>query len=234
MGVAVLNARLIESHEIAPGIKHFTFDVPEVEQLPFLPGQFVSFSRDFGDMRVTRAYSTASPPDANRFELCLNRVQDGHFSPFLFEMQPGETVEMKGPLGYFTWKYPASDSILVATGTGVAPFRSMLRAYLEAGGDQEVTLVFGVRYEASLLYRDEFEDMERRFANFHFAPTLSRPDASWSGLTGHVQEHVRHVLNSRTDMDVYICGLKAMVDEMRAQLKEAGLDRKRIIYEKYD
>lgn len=215
-------------------MKHFTFDVPEVEELPYLPGQFVSFSRAFGDKTVTRAYSTASPPDGNRFELCLNRVHDGHFSPFLFDMQPGATVEMKGPLGYFTWKHPASDSILVATGTGIAPFRAMAKAYLEAGGDREISLVFGVRYEASLLYRDEFEAMQATYPNFRFLPTLSRPEPSWNGGTGHVQSHVLQLLGERRDMDVYICGLKAMVDDMRTQLKALGLDRKRIIYEKYD
>jgi ferredoxin-NADP reductase len=95
MGVAVLKARLVESHEIAPEVRHFTFDVPEVEQLPYLPGQFVSFTRHFDDKKITRAYSTASPPGDNRFELCLNRVQDGLFSPFLFALQP------EGPAGIF-------------------------------------------------------------------------------------------------------------------------------------
>ena len=234
MGVAVLKARLIESHDLAPEIKHFTFDVPEVEQLPYLPGQFVSFSREFGDKKLTRAYSTASPPNGNQFELCLNRVQDGLFSPYLFSMKPGDTVEMKGPLGYFTWRYPHSDSILVATGTGVAPLRSMLKAYLEAGGDREMTLVFGVRYERSLLYRSEFQEMQQRYRNFHFLPVLSRPEHEWTGLSGHVQPHVLQVLDKRQDMDVYICGLKAMVDDMRSRLKELGLDRKHIVFEKYD
>jgi ferredoxin-NADP reductase len=234
MGVAVLKARLVESRDIAPEVKHFVFDVPEVEQLPYLPGQFVSFSRDFGEKRITRAYSTASPPSGNRFELCLNRVEDGLFSPFLFEMAPGDTVDMKGPLGFFTWRFPVNDSILVATGTGIAPFRAMLHAYLAAGGDREITLVYGVRYEESLLYRGEFEQLQERYSNFRFWPTLTRPEDSWRGLTGRVQTHALEALGERRDMDVYICGLKAMVDDMRARLKELGLDRKQIIFEKYD
>ena len=234
MGVAVLQARLIESHEIAPEVKHFTFDVPEVEQLPYLPGQFVSFSRDFGPKRVTRAYSTASAPNGNRFELCLNRVQDGLFSPFLFDMQPGDTVDMKGPLGYFTWRHPASDSILVATGTGIAPFRGMLNSYLASGGDRQLTLVYGVRFEPSLLYRQEFEQAAAAHPNFRFWPTLSRPEPTWTGRSGHVQQHVLEALGDRRDMDVYICGMKLMVDDVRQRLKDLGLDRKKIIFEKYD
>jgi CDP-4-dehydro-6-deoxyglucose reductase len=234
MGVAVLKARLVESRDIAPEVKHFVFDVPEVEQLPYLPGQFVSFSRDFGGKKLTRAYSTASPPDGNRFELCLNRVRDGLFSSYLFEMQPGETVDMKGPLGFFTWRFPVDDSILVATGTGIAPFRGMLRSYLAAGGQSQITLIYGVRYEESLLYREEFEQLQERHPNFKFLPTLTRPSHSWQGLTGRVQTHTMHTLGDRRDVDVYICGLKAMVDDMRAHLKEVGLDRRRIIFEKYD
>jgi len=234
MGVGVLLARLVESHLIAPEVKHFTFDVPEVDQLPYVAGQFVSFTREFDGRNVTRAYSTASSPDGNTFELCLNRVQDGIFSPWLFELEPGGIVEMKGPLGYFTWKQPVSDSVLVATGTGIAPFRGMLRSYLGSGGDKQITLVFGVRYEETILYRADFEQLEREHPNFRFVPTLSRCDDRWAGCRGHVQQHVIDALGGRTDMDVYICGLKLMVDNMRSRLKELGFDRKRIVFEKYD
>lgn len=226
---------MIESYEIAPGVKHFLFDVPEVEVLQYEAGQFVSLTRPVGEKIITRAYSTASAPHGNRFELCLNRVEDGLFSPHLFDMHPGDVVEMTGPLGYFVWRNPVLDSILVATGTGVAPFRGMLRTYLEGGGDRQISLVFGVRYEASLLYRADFERMAETYPNFRFLPTLSRPSETWKGLTGHVQKHVLDLLPPVVQpVDVYICGLKAMVDDLRQQLKAGGLDRKRIIFEKYD
>jgi NAD(P)H-flavin reductase len=225
---------LIESRDIAHEVKHFVFDVPEVEHLPYLPGQFVSLTRDIDGKEITRAYSTAAAPSGNRFELCLNRVEDGLFSPFLFDMRPGDTVDMTGPLGYFTWRQPMNDAVLVATGTGIAPFRGMLHSYLESGVDRSVTLVYGVRYEPSLLYRQEFEVAAATNPNFQFWPTLSRPEDSWTGRRGHVQPHVLDALGDRRDMDVYICGMKAMVDDVRRQLKALGLDRKRIVYEKYD
>jgi ferredoxin-NADP reductase len=227
-------ARLIESYEIAHEVKHFIFEVPDLGELPYRPGQFVSLSHEISGRKITRAYSTASPPSGNRFELCLNRVQDGLLSPFLFDLQPGDTLPMKGPLGYFTWREPVKDSILVATGTGIAPFRGMVQSYLEGGGEREITLVFGVRYERSLLYRSEFEELAARYPNFRFWPTLSRPEESWTGRHGHVQAHVLDALGEQRDVDVYICGMKAMVNDMRQQLKEIGLERTQIIFEKYD
>jgi CDP-4-dehydro-6-deoxyglucose reductase len=110
----------------------------------------------------------------------------------------------------------------------------MLHAYLAGGGDRKITLIYGVRYEESLLYRQEFEDLARDYPNFRFVPTLSRPDANWAGRTGHVQQHVIDLLGDRRDVDIYICGLKLMVDDLRGRLKELGLDRKHIIFEKYD
>jgi len=147
-------------------------------------------------------------------------------------MQPGDTVDLSGPLGYFHWREPASDSILVATGTGIAPFRGMLQEPL---GHTPTSLVFGVRYEANLMYRAEFEKLASEQPDrFRFLPVLSRADESWQGRRGHVQTHVLDAIGERRDVNVYICGLKAMVDDLRAQLKALGFDRKRIIYEKYD
>ena len=65
-------------------------------------------------------------------------------------------------------------------------------------------------------------------------PTLSRPDATWSGRQGHVQAHLAEAIEDRRDLDFYLCGLKEMVDDVRAVLKGLGFDRKQIFYEKYD
>jgi len=227
-------AKLIESREIAPRVRHFVFEAPEVNELYFVPGQFVSFTERLGDKKITRPYSIASAPDGNRFELCLNLVEDGFFSPHLFAMKPGGTVEMSAPLGYFVLRNPGRDAVFVATGTGIAPFRSMLRAYLGQGDARELTLIFGVRYEQGLMYRNEFEQLEKQHPNFHFRATLSRPEPGWKGRTGHVQKHLLEAIGGRRDLDVYVCGLKLMVDDVRALLKSLGFDRKQIIFEKYD
>jgi ferredoxin-NADP reductase len=229
-----MKAKLLESHEIAPEVRHFVFEVPEVEQLMFKPGQFVSFTESLGGKKITRAYSIASLPCGNRFELCLNLVHQGLFSPHLFAMRTGDSVEMTPPLGFFTIRNPAKDAVCVATGTGIAPFRPMVSDYLTHPEAKQLTLIFGVRYERSIYYRNNFEFLAGRHPNFRFWPTLSRPEGSWRGRTGHVQIHLLEAIGDRRDLDVYVCGLKAMVDDVRAILKGLGFDRKQVIFEKYD
>lgn len=229
-----MKARLLETRELAPGVRHFEFDLPGVERFGFVPGQFVSFSAELHGDEITRAYSIASPPDENRFALCLNEVEGGLFSPHLFSLGPGEEVDCQGPYGAFIFRRPLSDSILVATGTGIAPFRSMMLDRLPQERDRQFTLIFGVRHEYGLLYRDEWQAMAETYPNFDFRPTLTRPGAEWKGRTGRVQGHVLEALGDRRDVDVYICGLKEMVNDVRSLLKERGVDRKRIVYERYD
>ncbi|MEO8097643.1 MAG: FAD-binding oxidoreductase [Acidobacteriota bacterium] len=229
-----MQARLVHSTEIAPNVQHFVFEAEGADRLQYLPGQFVSFTEVVDGREITRAYSLASAPgDGNRFELCLNRVEDGRLSPHLFAMRAGESIQMSAPLGTFTLRAPPRDSILIATGTGITPFRAYLQAYLGTGAPP-FTLLFGVRYESHLLYRAEFEDLDRRHPHFRFWPTLSRPEESWRGREGHVQAHLEEAIGGRRDVDFYLCGLKAMVDETRSMLKVMGFDRKQIRYEKYD
>lgn len=229
-----MQVKLIEWTELAPGVRNFVFEAVDTAKFEFTPGQFVSFSDTVNGKVITRAYSIASAPsDSARFDLCLNVVEDGAFTPHLFSLAPGAVIQMPPPLGTFTLPTPRRDALLVATGTGIAPFRSMLKMYL-APGSPAYTLLFGVRHESYLLYRAEFEEMARRHANFRFWPTLTRPGPEWTGRSGRVQAHLEEALGGRRDLDILLCGLKPMVDDVRRILKETGFDRKQIRYEKYD
>jgi CDP-4-dehydro-6-deoxyglucose reductase len=229
-----MEARLMESREIAPEVRHFVFEALGVDRLDFVPGQFTSFTDVVGGKEITRAYSLASAPSGtNRFELCLNRVEPGHLSPRLFEMKPGDRIGMRQPLGMFVLRQPPRDSVFIATGTGIAPFRSILQASLNASSPA-FTLVYGVRYESHLLYRQEFEEMAVRYPQFRFWPTLTRPDAEWKGRQDRVQTHLIEAIGENRNLDFYLCGLKEMVDDVRSALKGQGFDRKQIFYEKYD
>jgi ferredoxin-NADP reductase len=205
-------ARLLNKTHISESSDcyHLDFVIEDLEYFPFLSGQFISaVATDPNGKQQTRAYSIASAPNANRFELCVNRVSDGFFSSHivdLTDMPPGDTIQIHGPHGHFILKQPIADSILISAGTGIAPMRAFVQwLFPETGPDagldrsegKDIWMLFGTCYESDLYYRDEFEVLAARRPNFHYLPALSRVDVGWKGLRGYVQEHVGQIIEER-------------------------------------
>jgi ferredoxin-NADP reductase len=250
MSFQTFTARLARSVPLSDLTKHLEFEIQRVSRFGFVAGQWLSFKTIKPDgEEITRAYSIASPPDdSNRFALCLNRVQDGFMSNFLCDLKEGDEISCQGPFGDFILRPPMRDTIFIATGTGIAPFRSMLHWLFgsvederlplssSAARDQgkQLYLIFGNRTEKDIYYHNEFRRQADEHPNFNYLPTLSRGGPEWNGLRGYVQEHVPRIVAGRTDMHAYICGLDKMVKANRDLLKSLGWDRKSILYEKYD
>lgn len=245
---------------------HFEFVLDEIDSFPYAPGQFVSaVAADPKGKQQTRAYSIASAPIANRFDLCVNRVEEGFFSNHLADLPDlpvGATIQIHGPHGHFVLQEPVTDSILIATGTGVAPMRAYAQwLFPEDGPDRshgkDIWLVYGTRHETDIYYQEEFEALAARKPNFHYLPTLSRALDTWTGLRGHVQVHVENIIKERAeklglpvmqpavnpaippkelrfDIYSYICGLNFMVSGVRDLLTSYGWHRKQIVFERYD
>jgi ferredoxin-NADP reductase len=246
----LLTARLLKKRLLSERAQcfHLEFEVAGANRFSFTPGQFVSaVAEDANGKQQMRAYSIASAPNGNRFALCLNRVDDGFFSNRLADMEEGETQQFQEPLGFFTLHQPLTDSILIATGTGVAPMRGFLQWLFPAGGpdrseEHPIWLIYGTRHETELYYRDEFEAYAAQYANFHYLPTLSRAAEDWHGLRGYVQEHAVGIAREyKTEtageefgIRAYVCGLSPMINAVRERLKGLGWNRKQIITERYD
>jgi len=232
-----ISARLVESRPLSVFTKHLEFEVA-AEKFGFVPGQWLSLKETNAQgEEITRAYSIASAPSGNRFALCLNRVQDGFMSNHLCDLAEGSQVEAQGPFGNFILKPPLRDTIFIATGTGIAPYRGMLRWLFADPSrhlEKQFWLIYGNRTPADIYYHDELQKLAAEHPHFHYMPTLSRADESWPGLRGYVQDHVKPFAEGRTDLHAYICGLEKMVTANRELLKSLGWDRKSILYEKYD
>ena len=232
-------ARVLRSVPLSEFTKHLELEVNGVTRFGFVPGQWVSVKAVTPDgEEMTRAYSIASAPSDNgHFAFCLNRVEEGYMSNYLCGLEEGAPVRFQGPFGSFILRPPLHDTVFIATGTGIAPFRSMLHWLLadpERHQGREFWLLFGARCEQDLYYREEFEQLAANHPNFHFMPTLSRAAENWKGLRGYVQQHLGEIVGMRTDMHAYICGLDKMVKANRELLKGLGWDRTSIRYEKYD
>lgn len=216
--------------------KHFEFETANGSRFEFRPGQYISLDFNVDGDKLMRAYSIASSPHHdNRFDLCLNIVLGGHVSPSVFDLRPGDDIHFRGPFGQFVLREPPDPvSAFVATGTGIAPLRSMLQYLFQEPCDSEVWLIFGVREEADILYRDEFEQLASKHPNFHFVPTLSRPGKDWTGDSGYVQKQIERYLRRKQGFHAYVCGLKKMVSDVRRQLRAMGYSPKAISCEQYD
>ena len=186
---------------------HLEFEIPELPSFELASGQFISaVAVDPRGKSQTRAYSIASASNANRFDLCVNRVEGGFFSNHLCDLPEGGDVQVHGPHGNFTLRSPLTDSIFVATGTGIAPMRGFTQWLFpeqgpHAGEDRsegrQIWLIYGTRHESELYYRDYFERVSEEHENFHYITTLSRAGEEWDGRRGYVQEYLGHIVETR-------------------------------------
>lgn len=229
------NCTIEEVREIAPGVKSFFIRYPF--HVEFKGGQFVII--EFGSLEhqfSTRSYSIADMSHGNTIELCVVLKEEGAATPILFNQSTGDELQVSLPQGRFILPEEIDNNKtigFVCTGTGVAPFRAMIKELLfERRLSNPVHLFFGCRKKEDILYKDEFENLSRQFPNFHYYPTLSREE--WSGRSGYVHEHYPEIFIHKPEALIYICGWTNMIKQTRDTLKSYGYGRTEIKVEFYD
>lgn len=233
------DATLIKTEDINDLTRRFWLEIPAEEAIDFIPGQFITIDLPIHEKRTKRwkSYSIASHPNGtNILELCIVFQEGGLGTTYLFhEAKIGTQLRFKGPLGVFTIPKDLDEEIvMIATGTGVAPFRSIMNHIQNHDMSfKKMHVIFGTRVEDGILYRDEFEALAQKYPNFSYDVALSRSD-DWKGYKGYVhqiyQEKYSDVIEGRK---FYLCGWRNMIDEARANLEQMGYGNKQVIYELY-
>ena len=242
--------RLVDDRMLAPTVRHLVFERVDGQALAFQPGQFLQVHFHYDDGTATkRSYSVGtvgegSAPgttsEVGRIEIAVSYVEGGAATRLLGELPIGGVIDASGPYGRFCLQ-PADTHpryLLLATGTGVTPYRAMLPQIrqLLAAGDREVVLLYGARNEQELLYGEEFEAFAQTQPGFIFHGCLSREARAVprsADRSGHVQ-NVLAELGPSAERDIaYLCGNPNMVDAAYAALQEFGLPVKQIRREKY-
>ncbi|MBS1735887.1 MAG: oxidoreductase [Bacteroidetes bacterium] len=227
--------------------KRYFIRVDELENFDFKAGQFVTLDLPIHEQvnKRWRSYSIASwPNETNEFELLIVLLEGGAGTTYLFnEVGVGSQLTFRGPQGVFVLPQSIEkDLFFICTGTGIAPFRSMLNSIrLQQLPHQQLHLIYGCRTQKDLLYFDEMKSLEQQMENFHFMPTLSRE--TWDGHSGYVHELYETIckksnaacetLENLKPASFYLCGWKFMIDDARKKIQELGYDRKSIHFELY-
>lgn len=235
--------RLVERRWLTPEVLHLVLVQADGLALAFKPGQFVQlFFPDMHGIEQRRSFSLANAPapegEPGRWELAVSLLPEGAASRYLRELPLGSIVMGAGPFGRFGLQTNdrAPRYLLLATGTGVAPFRGMLmplRTRLENGA--QVELLCGARTRSELLYADTFLAMAHAFPGFRYRGFVSRealdPQIPWLH-SGWVQSGLPALAPSAQDLAL-VCGNPDMVDACTAHLQQAGLSMRAIRRERY-
>ena len=216
--------------------KRFWIELPETPSFDFAPGQFVTLDLPIHDKpnKRWRSYSIASWPDGNVIELLIVLLEGGAGTTWLFNnVAIGSELTLRGPQGVFTLPDEIDrDLFFICTGTGIAPFRSMLNHIkLHNTPHKNLYLIFGTRAQRDLLYYQELKELQKDIEGFEFIPTLSREE--WDGCCGYVHAVYEKLCCDKPPAYFYLCGWKAMIDEARKRIVDLGYDKKAIHLELY-
>jgi CDP-4-dehydro-6-deoxyglucose reductase len=218
--------------------RRFVIQVPELEKFDFIPGQFITFDLPIADKpnKRVRSYSIASWPNGtNNFELVIVLLEGGLGTTYLFtKVDIGSELTLRGPQGVFTLDDDdlQKDIIMICTGTGIAPFRSMVHHIKNHNiPHKKIYLIYGTRKQIDLLYYPEMKQLDSEMENFLYIPTLSREQ--WEGRSGYVHPVYEEICKDRKPVSFLLCGWKNMLDEAKQRILAMGYDRKSIHQESY-
>lgn len=202
-----------------------------LSRLAFLPGQYVNLGVPGSEQ--TRAYSFSSLQKDGEVSFLIRNVPGGLMSSFLTGLaKAGDSMTLAGPLGSFYLREIRRPLLLLAGGTGLAPFTAMLEKIAEEGSAHPLHLIYGVTNDFDLVELDRLQAFAACIPNFTFSACVANPD-SQHPLKGYVTQHIepRHLNDG--DVDVYLCGPPPMVEAVSQYIREQGITPANFYYEKF-
>ncbi|MEZ4372210.1 MAG: ferredoxin--NADP reductase [Polyangiaceae bacterium] len=225
---------LVKRIDWAPGLSTFRLN----RSAKFEPGQFFNFGVETPAGLVRRSYSAASAP-GEPLEFLVTEVLGGALTPSLFEIAAGSPIDLNPHAqGFFTLKHVPTtrDGWLVATGTGLGPFISMLRSGQLWDHFERLFVVHGVRERAHFAYADELRELEAKHSNFRYLRCVSREPAAPGEISGRIPAaladgRIQALAGAELEPEhchVLLCGNPQMIDDTHEALKPLGLVKHRV------
>lgn len=222
------------SEEIAPHIYRFVFSLLEGKSLSFVPGQYLLLNIPNG----TRQYSFSSSPQNPLIEIIVDISPMGEGSKYLSSLRVGDEVTFRAPMGVFTLRQTPAPKIFMATGTGIAPMKSMALSLAAQNFAARYHIIWGLRKREDAYFRHEFEELDKQNANFqfHFCFSQSEPQETHE-LSGYVDKGLRTLYPENIflmDTEFYLCGRPETVDAIQKTLiKDFDIAPGHIFLEKF-
>ena len=221
--------------------KKFWIEILDQERFDFIPGQFVTLDLPIHEQpnKRWRSYSIASAPDnTNVIELIIVLMEGGLGTSYLFnEASVGTEFPVRGPQGHFTLPEKIdTDIFMICTGTGIAPFRSMVQHIHHHNiPHKKIYLIYGTRKYVDALYVNELKDLKQNLSGFDYIPTFSREQVVSEGhCIGYVHAVYEKLMEDKRDSpQFYLCGWKDMITDARNRIQALGIDKKAIHFELY-
>ena len=228
-GTAAFNASVADVAAFGDAAYELVLDLP-AEAPVFLPGQYVNIGVPGSGEH--RSYSFSSAPGERRMTFLVKHVPGGLMSSWLAGARAGQGLQLSGPLGSFYLRAVTRPLLLLAGGTGLAPFLSMLEALGRQDTTQPVHLIYGVTRDQDLVLVDRLQAFADRIPGFTFSTCVADPDTAHE-RQGYVTQHLPPEALHGGNVDVYLCGPPPMVDAVQKHFKAAGIAPASFHYEKF-
>lgn len=229
-----MKAKLADKQVFNNKFTQYTFGFIAPHKMLFDPGQYVSMVVD--EQGDRRSYSISSKPENQMgFDLLIDHTPQGVGTQFLQNLELGAEVDVMGPLGRFIFQPGGSEEelIFIATGSGIAPFRSMIMSLLQEGTERRpMTLYWGMRFVEELFWLDDFQGLAENFSNFKFHPVISQAVEQWPLCRGRVTDCL-NIHGTPVNAAYYLCGNAHMIADTRALLEQKGVAEENVHFEKF-
>lgn len=230
----MLKAKLADKLVFNDKYSQYNFSLVQPHVLEFDPGQYVSIVVDeHGDRR---SYSICSKPEnKDAFDLLIDHTPAGVGTKFLQSLQFGQEIDLMAPLGRFVFNHGGNEEalIFVATGSGIAPFKSMIMSMLQEGNERRpMTLYWGMRFVEELFWLDEWQNLAESFNNFKFHPVISKAVDEWTLCRGRVTDCLS-IHDVPVNAAFYLCGNAHMIADVTTLLGQKGVNPENIHFEKF-
>ncbi|MBS0264123.1 MAG: ferric reductase-like transmembrane domain-containing protein [Planctomycetes bacterium] len=234
------NLRVAAVFVETPEVRTFRLVPTKGTTLPFahLPGQFLTLRLNIDGREVRRSYTIASPPSRSAYcELSIKREENGLASRHVHDtLQAGELVNISASAGRFTFTgLEAEEIVMLAGGVGITPLMSQIRYLTDIGWPGQMQLIYSVKTEADIIFRQELDELQRRYPNLRVIVTLTRDTSpGWTGLRGRITgdlliQCVPHLAKCR----VHLCGPNEMVGPLKQVLQTLGIPLQQIHSESF-